>query len=168
MNYIMPCVFALIIVYGLIKKVKVFDVFVNGAKDGIKTMYNIAPTLIGLIVSVEMLKSSGALDMLCDFVSPVTQFFGFPKELLPLALLRPVSGGGSTALLTQTLKDNDPDSFVSRCACVIAGATETTFYAITMYYSAIKKTKIRHTLFASLMADFTAIVFSVLCVNLFF
>lgn len=168
MNYIMPCILGFIVVYGLIKKVDVFDTFVSGAKESIKTIYNIAPTLIGLIVSVTMLKQSGAMTLLSDFMAPFTEKIGFPSELLPLSLLRPVSGGGSTALLTSVLKDFGPDSYIGRCASVIAGSTETTFYAISVYSSAVQKTKIRHTLFASLMADFTAVVVSVMMVNLFF
>lgn len=168
MEYVMPCVLAMVVLYGLIKKVPVFDAFALGAKDGIKTLYNIAPTLIGLIVSVTMLKASGALDILTDFLSPVTNALGFPAELLPMSILRPISGGGSTALLTQVLKDYGPDSFVGRCASVIAGSTETTFYAITVYFGAVNIKKIRHTLVAALVADFTAAVISVLTVNLFF
>ena len=168
MNYIMPCVCGFIVLYGLIKKVDVFDAFVSGAKDSIKTIYNIAPTLIGLIVSVTMLRESGALTLLSEFISPFTEMVGFESELVPLSLLRPVSGGGSTALLTDVLKDFGADSYIGRCASVLAGSTETTFYAISVYSSAVGKTKIRHTLFASLMADFTAVVVSVMMVNLFF
>lgn len=168
MNYIMPCIVAFIVTYGLFKRIDVFGAFVSGAKDSIKTIYNIAPTLIGLIVSVTMMKESGALTLLCDVISPVTKAVRFPTELLPLTLLRPVSGGGSTALLTNVLKDFGPDSYIGRCASVIAGSTETTFYAISVYCSAVEKTKIRHTLFASLMADFTAAVVSIMMVNLFF
>lgn len=168
MEFVMPCVIAFIVCYALFKKVPVFDAFVVGAKDGIKMIYNIAPTLVGLIVSVTMLKASGVLDLLTDLLSPVTDKIGFPGELLPMTLLRPVSGGGSTALLNQVLTDFGPDSFLGRCASVIAGSTETTFYAITVYFGAVKIKKIRHTLFAALVADFTAAIIAVLTVNLFF
>ncbi len=168
MELVMPCAIAFVLIYALIKRVEVFDVFVKGAKDGIKTLYNIAPTLIGLIVSVTMLKASGGLTLISEALSPVTDTIGFPSELLPMSILRPVSGGGSTALLNQVLKDYGPDSFLGRCASVIAGSTETTFYAITLYYSAVNIKKIRHTLFAALVADFVAIVVAVITVNLFF
>ncbi len=168
MDYVMPCIIGFVLLYALIKKVNVFDAFVKGAKNGIKTIYNIAPTLIGLIVAVTMLKASGALELISEFLSPVSSKIGFPSELLPMTLLRPVSGGGSTALLNQALQDFGPDSFLGRCASVIAGSTETTFYAITMYFGAVNIKKIRHTLFAALVADFTAAIISVLCVNLFF
>lgn len=167
MQLIMPCVIAFVMIFALVKKVPVFDVFVKGAKDGIKTMYDIAPSLVGLIVSVSMLKASGVLDFVTELFSPFTDKIGFPSELLPMTLLRPVSGGGSTALLNQALKDNGPDSFVGRCASVIAGSTETTFYAITVYFGAVKIKKIRHTLFCALMADFTAAILSVVFVYLF-
>lgn len=165
MELVMPCVIGFVLMYGLIRKVQVFDVFTKGARDGVKLLYSIAPTLIGLIVSVTMLKESGALTLLCDFLSPVTDAVGFPVELLPMSLLRPVSGGGSTALLNQVLKDYGPDSFLGRCASVIAGSTETTFYAVTVYYSAVKIKKIRHTLVAALVADFVAVVVAVMTVR---
>ena len=164
MEFVMPCVVGVVLMYGLIKRVQVFDVFTNGAKDGVKLLYTIAPTLVGLIVSVTMLKESGALSLLCEFVKPVTDVVGFPVELLPMSILRPVSGGGSTALLNQVLKDYGPDSFLGRCASVIAGSTETTFYAVTIYYSAAKIKKIRHTLVAALAADFVAVVVAVMTV----
>lgn len=168
MDYVMPCIIAFVTVYGLIKKVPVFDAFVSGARQGMQTVYNIAPTLIGLIVAVSMLKASGALQKLSEVISPVTDMVGFPSELLPMCLLRPVSGGGSTALLNQVLTDYGADSFIGRVASCIAGSTETTFYAITVYFGAVNIKKIRHTLFAALMADLTAIIMSVVCVSLFF
>lgn len=164
----MPCVIAVVVLYALIKKVAVFDVFVKGAKNGAKTLINIAPTLIGLIVSVSMLKASGALDLLTEALKPITDLIGFPSELLPMTLLRPVSGGGSTALLAQVLKDYGADSFLGRCASVIAGSTETTFYAITVYFGSVNIKKTRHTLVAALAADFTAAILAVLTVSLFF
>ena len=168
MEIVMPCVVGFVLLFGLIKRVQVFDVFTKGAKDGVRLIYTIAPTLIGLIVSVTMLKESGALTLLCDLLKPVTDAVGFPVELLPMSLLRPVSGGGSTALLNQVLKDYGPDSFLGRCASVIAGSTETSFYAVTIYYSAVKIKKIRHTLIAALMADFVAVVVSVVAVRWLF
>jgi spore maturation protein B len=114
-----------------------------------------------------MLKASGAADMLCDFVSPAAQWLGFPEEIVPMIVLRPVSGGGSTALLTGIYKDCGPDSFAGLCASVLAGSTETTFYAIAVYYSAAGIKKLRHTLPAALSADFTAAVMAVVSVRMF-
>lgn len=167
-NTIIPIVILLILILGIIKKAPVFDTFLEGAKEGLVSTYKIAPSLIGLIVAINMLKASGALDALTGLISPVTQFLGFPEEVLPLALLRPFSGGGSTAILNQILKDYGPDSFAGRCASVMAGSTETTFYAITVYYGSVGVKKILHTVPAALCADLTGMLMSVLCVRFFF
>ncbi len=167
MEIIVPLLVVLFIVAGMVRRVGVFDAFLQGAKEGLNTAYLIAPTLIGLITAVAMLKASGAIDMLTKFISPVAQYFGFPSEIVPVALLRPISGGGSTALLVDILERLGPDSFAGRIVSVMAGSTETTFYAIAVYYGSVGVKKSRHTLFAGLCADFTAVVFSVLTVRLF-
>lgn len=168
MEFVMPLVIGIIIVFGFVKKVGVFDCFLEGAKSGLITAYNIAPALIGLIVAVSMLKSSGALDLLCKAITPLADLLGFPPEIVPMALLRPVSGSGSTALLTQLLNDHGPDSTIGRIASVMAGSTETTFYAITIYFGSVGIKKIRHTMVAGLVADFTAVVIAVLSVKLYY
>lgn len=161
-----PIFIGIVIVLGIVKKVPLFDAFAAGAKDGLRTLYNIAPTLAGLIVAVEMLKASGAMDMLCDFVEPLAEMLGFPKEIVPMVLLRPVSGGGSTALLTNIYKEYGPDSFAGKVASVLAGSTETTFYAVAVYFGSVNIKKVRHTLVAALAADFTAAVMAVLTVRI--
>ena len=168
MEFVMPAFACVIVVFGLIKRVPVFDIFLKGAKEGMKILYSIAPTIIGLVFAVDLLRSSGAIDAICNFIEPVADYLGFPKEIVPMVLLRPVSGSGSTALLTSLYEQCGPDSFAGRVASVLAGSSETTFYAIAMYYGCIKVKKIRHTLFAALMADFTAVVMSVIFVRIFF
>ena len=168
MDIIVPGFIAVIVSVGLIKRIPVFDAFAIGAKNGLITLYKIIPTLIGLIVAVNMLKSSGALDLLCNFAEPLAQFLGFPKEIVPMVLLRPVSGSGSTALLNQIFIDQGPDSFAGRVASVLAGASETTFYAVTVYFGSTNVKNIRHTLWVALIADFTAAVMAVLTVRLFY
>lgn len=164
----MPCFACIIVIYGLIKKVPVFDTFLKGAKEGILLIYSIAPTIMGLIFAVDLLRSSGAMNQICTFVEPIAQAMGFPKEIVPMVLLRPISGSGSTVLLTSIYQDCGPDSFAGRVASVIAGSSETTFYAIAMYFGSIRVKKIRHTLVAALAADFTAAVMSVITVKMFF
>lgn len=168
MDIIVPGFITVIVTVGLIKRIPVFDAFAIGAKNGLITLYKIIPTLIGLIVAVNMLKSSGALDLLCNFAEPLAQFLGFPKEIVPMVLLRPVSGSGSTALLNQIFVDQGPDSFAGRVASVLAGASETTFYAVTVYFGSTNVKNIRHTLWVALIADFTAAVMAVLTVRLFY
>ncbi len=164
----MPAFACIIVVFGLIKRVPVFDIFMKGAKEGMQILYNIAPTIIGLVFAVDLLRSSGAIDAICNFIEPVADYLGFPKEIVPMVLLRPVSGSGSTALLTSLYEQCGPDSFAGRVASVLAGSSETTFYAIAMYFGCIKVKKIRHTLFAAIIADITAAVMSVLTVRLYF
>lgn len=164
----MPAFACVIVVFGLIKRVPVFDIFLKGAKEGMQILYSIAPTIIGLVFAVDLLRSSGAIDAICNFIEPVADYLGFPKEIVPMVLLRPVSGSGSTALLTSLYEQCGPDSFAGRVASVLAGSSETTFYAIAMYFGCIKVKKIRHTLFAAIIADITAAVMSVLTVRLYF
>lgn len=168
MEFVMPAFACIIVVFGLIKRVPVFDIFLKGAKEGMQILYNIAPTIIGLVFAVDLLRSSGAIDAICNFIEPAADFLGFPKEIVPMVLLRPVSGSGSTALLTSLYEQCGPDSFAGRVASVLAGSSETTFYAIAMYFGCIKVKKIRHTLFAAIIADITAAVMSVLTVRVYF
>ena len=152
MEFVMPAFACVIVVFGLIKRVPVFDIFLKGAKEGIQILYSIAPTIIGLVFAVDLLRSSGAIDAICNFIEPVADYLGFPKEIVPMVLLRPVSGSGSTALLTSLYEQCGPDSFAGRTASVLAGSSETTFYAIAMYFGCIRVKKIRHTLFAAITA----------------
>lgn len=168
MEFVMPAFACVIVVFGLIKRVPVFDIFLKGAKEGMQILYSIAPTIIGLVFAVDLLRSSGAIDAICNFIEPVADYLGFPKEIVPMVLLRPVSGSGSTAFLTSLYEQCGPDSFAGRVASVLAGSSETTFYAIAMYFGCIKVKKIRHTLFAAIIADITAAVMSVLTVRLYF
>lgn len=168
MEFVMPVFAGIVVIFGLFKRIPVFDVFLKGAKEGITLLYNIAPTIIGLVFAIDLLRSSGAVDAICNIISPVAEFMGFPKEIIPMVLLRPVSGSGSTALLTSLYQDCGPDSFAGRVASVLAGSSETTFYAITMYYGCIKVKNTRHTLFSALMADLTAAVMSIITVRIFF
>ena len=166
--YVIPVAVISIVVFGLIRRVPVFDTFLSGAKEGFSSAVSILPSLVGLIVAVSMLNASGALELLSHFLAPVTNALGFPAEVMPMAILRPISGSGSTAMLTQIFGSHGPDSFIGRVASVIMGSTETTFYAIAVYFAAVGIKKTRHAIPAALAADFTGYVMSVLTVNLFF
>ena len=153
----MPLFAAAIVCFGLIKRVPVFDCFIQGAREGAGVLFQIAPTIIGLVFAVSLLRSSGAVDAICKFVQPAADFLGFPKEVVPMAMLRPVSGSGSSALLISVYEQCGPDSFAGRVASVIAGSSETTFYAVAMYYGSIGIRNVRHTLVAAIAADLTAL-----------
>lgn len=164
----MPAAVLCIVLFGFFRKVPVFDAFVSGAKEGLRSTVSILPSLIGLIMAVSMFSASGALDLLSSFLAPVAGAVGLPKQAMPLALIRPVSGSGSTAVLTQIFRDNGPDSFIGRVASVMSGSTETTFYAIAVYFGAVGIKKTRHTVPAALTADLTVCIVSALSVRLLF
>ena len=159
-NLAMPMVIFFIVLYGVTEKVKVFDNFLEGAKEGIKTTFSILPTLIGLFLAIEALRSSGILDLIIKITSPILEIFNFPSELMPLAILRPISGSASIAVATDIMKQAGVDSLIGNIASTIMGSTETTLYTIAIYTSCIKIKKTRFILLAALTADITGIIVS--------
>ena len=167
-DYILPTIIVLIVLYGALKGVEVFNTFIDGAKSGFKTVYNIIPSLIALLLSINMLKASGGLDVLLSLLSPIGNFLGIPKDVIPLTILSPISGSGSLGVYESILNDFGPDSFIGRCASVMMGSTETTFYTLALYYGSIGVKKTRHTLPSALCADFTSFILSPRFVKIFF
>lgn len=164
-NYIsaaaIPMVMLIIIVYGLLERNKVYDTFVEGAKEGIEVVFNIFPTLIGVFLAVGALRSSGILDLIVDIISPITNLLKIPSEIMPLALIRPISGSASTAVATDIMAKFGVDSKIGLIAATIMGSTETTFYTIAIYTSCVGIKKIRFVLAAALIADFVGMLLSV-------
>lgn len=159
-NFILPAIVFAITVFGAVKGVKVFDAFIEGAKKGLKTAVSILPSLIALVVAVDMLKSSGALVFLCDLLSPVASLLHIPKEVLPLTILTPISGNGAVTMYESILSDYGPDSVIGRTASVMMCSTETTFYAITIYYGSVSVKNTRHTLPCALCANMISYILS--------
>ena len=162
----MPLIILMIFIYGVIEKKEVFDKFIEGAKEGIKIVINIFPTLIGLFLAVGTLRSSGVLDMAIKLIEPLLHMMNFPTEIMPLALLRPISGSSSIAVATDIMKTFGVDSQIGIMAGVIMGATETTLYTIAVYSSSVKIKKTRFVLVASLTADIVGIITSVIVCRL--
>ena len=167
-NLMLPLFISIILVYGLFKKVKVFDVFLIGANEGLNTLIKIVPTLLGILVAVQLFSKSGLSDFIVDLFKPICKKLGFPSEMVSYAILRPVSGSGSTALYNDLLQKFGADSVIGKMASIMAGSTETTFYAVTVYYQSVAITKTRHTLICALAADLTAIILSIMLVRLIF
>ncbi|WMJ24124.1 spore maturation protein [Paludicola sp. MB14-C6] len=167
-NFIIPCFFGFILIYGMIKKVDIFDEFIAGAKEGLTTSIRILPTLIILMTCVGMFKVSGGIDLITYAIQPITSLFHIPNEIIPLALLRPISGSGALCIYKDVLVTNGPDSLVGRIASVLMGSTETTFYTIAVYYGATQIKKTRHTLACSLTGDLVGFIMSSLLVYLLF
>ena len=156
----MPMVILFIIIYGVREKNKVFDSFLDGAKDGFKTTISILPTLVGLFFAIGALRSSGVLDLIIKITTPVLNILNFPSELMPLAILRPISGSASIAVATDLMKNFGVDTLIGNIASTIMGSTETTLYTIAIYTSCIKIKKTRYILLAALTADVVGIIVS--------
>lgn len=163
----LPVILGIILLFGFFKDVDVFDSFVLGAKEGVQTTLHLLPTLIGLILAVTMVRASGLLELICDLAQPLAQAAGIDPELLPLALLRPVSGSGSSAYTLSLLQQFGPDSETGKIASVLAASTETTFYAITVYFGACGCKKLSHSVPAGLLGDAAALAFSIISVKVF-
>ena len=156
----MPMVILFIIIYGVREKNKVFDSFLDGAKDGFKTTISILPTLVGLFFAIGALRSSGVLDLIIKITTPVLNILNFPSELIPLSLLRPISGSASIAVATDLMKNCGVDTLIGNIASTIMGSTETTLYTIAIYTSCVKVKKTRYILLAALTADVVGIIVS--------
>ena len=166
-SYAIPAVMVFILVFGLIKKVDVFEAFLEGAKEGTVTTFQIMPAIIAILTAVGMLKASGAMDLLIQLLSPVCQLVGFPAELTPLAIVRPISGSGSLAILSQVLNDYGPDSLTGQIASVLQGSTETTFYTVVVYCGAVQISRTRYTVPCALASDFAGMIMSAAAVRIF-
>ena len=167
-NYIIPVVVLFIIFYGLIKDVDIYDVFLEGVKEGLGMVLKIFPTMFAMVMSVDVLVKSNFLSDITMFIKPVLNFLGFPGELLPLAVMRPISGSSSLVLMNEIFKTYGVDSYLGRIASVIQGSTDTTIYIIGLYFSSIGIKKIRYSLVVGLMADLCAVILSVIMINLIF
>ncbi|MBO5746841.1 MAG: spore maturation protein [Clostridia bacterium] len=164
----LPLLFVLFIAAGLVKKVDVFEAFLVGAKKGFVSLWGIVPSVLALVFAVKLLRGSGVIDLAVDCLSPMVGRVGIPAEVLPLGLLKSISGSGSTALLTDIFETHGPDSVVGLMASVICCSSETTFYTTAVYFGSVGVKNTRHTILAALVADAAAVIFSILFVNILF
>jgi len=160
-NLAIPFTILIILLCGVTEKRKVFDIFLEGAKEGIEIVIKLFPTLIGLFVAIGALRSSGVINFIANVISPITNLIGIPKEIMPLALLRPISGSASVAIGTDIMKVYGVDSKLGLIASTIMGSTETTFYTIAIYTSVVGIKKIRFVLLAALIGDLVGVLSSV-------
>ncbi len=156
-----PLMFFIILSYGLTRNINVYDCFIDGAKDGIDTAIRILPPLVGLMVAVGVFRESGALKLLIFMLKPITELLSIPSEVLPLALMRPISGSASLAIVADLVKLYGADSLIGRITSTMMGSTETTFYTLALYFGAVGIKKARYAVTAALLADLTGIIVSV-------
>lgn len=167
-NYLLPIVVFLIIIVAFIKKVSLYDTFVEGAKEGILLGFQVFPCLIGMIFGINILLRSGFISDIFGNLSFLFSKIGVPTEILPLAIIRPISGNASFAIMIDLFKTFGVDSYIGRIAAIMQGATDTTLYVISLYFGSIGIKNIRYALKAGLFADLVTLVMSILLVNLFF
>jgi len=141
---------------GMIKKIKVYDVFIEGAKEGFQIAVRIIPFLVGILVAIGMFRGSGAMDLLTNALRPVMNAIHFPAEVFPLAVLRPLSGSGSLALTTDIVKRYGPDSLLGRTAATMYGSSETLFYVLAVYFGAVGVKRTRHAIPSAIVGDMVA------------
>ncbi|OGQ57008.1 MAG: spore maturation protein [Deltaproteobacteria bacterium RIFCSPLOWO2_02_FULL_50_16] len=167
-HWLIPLLIVSLVLYGFLKGVKIYESLVEGAKEGFSVAMRIIPYLVAILVAVGLFRASGALDFLVTLLTPLTSFIGMPAETLPMALLRPLSGSGAFAVMTETMKIYGPDSLIGYIVSTIQGSTETTFYILAVYCGAISVKNVRHALPACLMADLAGILAAVWLCRLFF
>jgi spore maturation protein B len=154
--------------YGAWKKVKVYECFVEGAKEGFQVGIRIIPYLVAILVAVGMLRGAGAIDVLARWLDPVLRWVGLPAEILPLAIMRPLSGSGSMGIVTELVKTHGPDSFLARLAATAYGSTETTFYVLAVYFGAVGIKKARYAVITGLLADIVSLFAAVFICSMVF
>jgi spore maturation protein B len=166
--FVLPLILVGFPLYGLYKRVPVYESFVEGAREGFQVAVRIIPYLVAILFAIAMFRASGAMDALTRLLSPVLGLLGFPAEVLPMAIIRPLTGSGSAGLVVDMVNQYGEDSIFVKMAAVMFGSTETTFYVIAVYFGAVNIRKTRHAVHAGLTADVAAMIIAVWLVRLLF
>jgi spore maturation protein B len=166
--WFIPVLIAVILTYGTYKKVPTYESFVEGGKEGIKIAVSIIPFLVGMMVAIAVFRASGALDLMVDWIRPTLEKAGIPAEIVPLAIIRPISGTAALGITSDLIGVYGPDSFIGRLAATLQGSTDTTFYVLTVYFGAVGIQKMGDAVKVGLLADAVAIVAAILVVTIMF
>ncbi|WP_407675745.1 spore maturation protein [Peribacillus saganii] len=163
-----PIMICFILIYGTFKKVPTYESFVEGGKEGITISFSIIPFLVGMLVAISVFRASGALDFFVGLLRPLLEMIGVPAEILPLAIIRPISGSAALALTSDLISVHGPDSFIGRLAATIQGSTDTTFYVLTVYFGAVGIKKMGDAVKVGLLADLVGIIAAIVVVIMIF
>jgi len=163
-----PALFTIFLGWGILKKVKVYEVFVEGAKEGFNVSIRIIPYLVAMLAAIGIFRASGAMELLTTLLAPITSLIGMPPETLPMALMRPLSGSGSLGIMTELMKVHGPDSFIGVLASTMYGSSETTFYVLAVYFGSVGIKNTRHAVPAGIIADVTGMLAAVWIVRVVF
>ncbi|MBM7865427.1 spore maturation protein [Heliobacterium gestii] len=167
-QWTVPALFAIVLVAGALRGVKVYDAFVAGAEEGFSIAVKLIPYLVAMLMAIGIFRETGAMDMLMAFLEPVTSVLGIPGEILPLAMMRPLSGSGALGVATELIQTFGADSFIGRLASTMQGTTDTTFFVLTIYFGAVGVRRYRYSLYTGLLADVTSFLASVYFCRIFF
>ncbi len=163
--FAIPALVLFVVAYGAIKKVKIYEAFVEGAKEGFNVGVRIIPFLVAMLVAIGVFRAGGAMDILTAVLSPVTSLIGMPAETIPMALMRPLSGSGALGVMSEIISTHGPDSLIGRMVSVMMGSGETTFYVLAVYFGSVSVTRTRHAVPAGIIADLASILASVWLAN---
>lgn len=165
-NLLIPLIAMTVIIYGLYKKVNIYDSFINGVSEGLKMSLEIFPTIMAMVIAINIITSSGIINYLTEILSYPLSLIKFPSEILPIALLRPISSSASLIVMNDILKIYGPDSFLGMLASIIQGSTDTTIYILGMYFSSVGIKKIKYSLIVGLLADLSCIIIALIVLNI--
>ena len=165
---ILPIMILVILTFGILKKVPVYEEFVEGAKDGFKVSITIIPYLVALIVAISMFRASGALDWIAQILAPLMTKFSIPSDIVPIMFTRSLSGSATLGLFSELASTHGPEAFATKLAAIMVGSSETTFYVLSVYFGAVGIKKFRYALITGIMADITGIVIAILVARWFF
>ncbi len=163
-----PALMIFVVIVGAIRKVKIYDAFVEGAKEGFNVGVRIIPYLVAMLVAIGIFRAGGAMEMLSTLVGPVTRWLGMPPEVLPMAIVRPLSGSGALGVMSEILKAHGPDSLIGRTVSVMMGSSETTFYVLAVYFGSVNIVRTRQAVPAGIIVDITAALLSCWVARLIF
>ncbi|EKN63079.1 spore maturation protein [Schinkia azotoformans] len=166
--WMIPVIIGFILLYGTIKRVPTYETFVEGGKEGIQIAFSIIPYLVGMLVAITVFRESGALDFFMNLIRPYLMAIGIPADIVPLAIIRPISGNAALGITSDLIATHGPDSFIGRLASTMQGSTDTTLYILTVYFGAVGIRKMGDALKVGLWADFIAIIMSIIVVTLVF
>ncbi|KGX92208.1 spore maturation protein [Pontibacillus halophilus JSM 076056 = DSM 19796] len=167
-TWIIPLLILTVLLYGTWKRVPTYETFVEGGKEGVKMAISLLPFLLGMMVSIAIFRASGAMEAFVSMLSPVLAFVGIPSDIVPLALVRPISGTAALGMTTELIQTFGPDSFIGRLASTMQGSTDTTLYVLTVYFGAVGIKKMGDALKVGLIADFIGIIASIIIVTIIF
>ncbi len=164
----LPVIIVGVLTFGVLKRVPVYEVFTDGAKDGFRVAIKIIPYLVAIIVGISMLRASGAIEMLVNVMNPILVSLNVPSDTIPLMFIRSLSGSGALGVFSDIANNLGPDSYATKLAAVMLGSSETTFYVLAVYFGSVGIVKIRYALIIGLLADLVGIISAILVCNLMF